>query len=154
MALYTWPLHITALKDNFFFCTFKRLITITMSTTKKVWLGILTFLPFILTLVYIIYFFSFFLETIIHAERNHNEFPIEFFQSLSVMIVVVVLAVIIKLGIMIYYIVHVSNNKEKDSNTKIMWIVLLVLVSSIASFVYYFVEILPSKPSDKVIGYQ
>ncbi|NNC69819.1 MAG: hypothetical protein HKN90_03245 [Flavobacteriaceae bacterium] len=70
------------------------------------------------------------------------------------MISIVVLAVIIKLGMMIYYIIHVSNNTLKDTNTKIMWIVLLVLVSSIASLVYYFVEILPSPPSDKVIGYQ
>ena len=125
-----------------------------MSTAKKVWLGILTFLPFLMTLAYVVFFFSFFLETIIHAEQTNQEFPIEFFQWISIMIAIVVLAVIIKLGVMIYYIVHVSNNKEKDSNTKIMWVVLLVLISSIASLVYYFVEILPTKPADKSIGYQ
>lgn len=153
MVVHTWSLYTITL-GSFSFCIFKKLIINTMSTTKKIWLGIFTFLPFLLGLVYIVYFFTFFLETIINAENNQNEFPVEFFQSLSTIIVVVILAVIIKLAIMVYYIVHVSNNKDKDSNTKIMWIVLLVLVSSIASLVYYFVEIIPSKQSDKQIGYQ
>ncbi len=60
-----------------------------------------------------------------------------------------ILAITIKLGVMIYYIVHASNNLKNDNNTKIMWVVLLVLVSTIASIVYYFVEILPSKESTK-----
>lgn len=54
-----------------------------MSTARKAWLGILTFLPFILTLVYIIYFFSFFLETIIDAEKSGGEFPVELFEHLT-----------------------------------------------------------------------
>ena len=125
-----------------------------MSTSKKIGLGILTFLPFLLTIIYIIYFFSFSLEHIIRAEQGQQEFPVEFFQSLSTMIVVIVIAVLLKLGIMVYYIVHVSGNSAKENNTKIMWIVLLVLMSSIASIVYFFVEILPEKPSEKPIGYQ
>ncbi len=124
-----------------------------MSSTRKIWLGIFTFLPFLLTLVYIIYFFAFFLGNIIQADQQAPEFPIMLFQSLSYIIAIVVLALIVKIAVMIYYIVDVSSS-SKDSNTKIMWIVLLVLVSSIASMVYYFVEILPSSKDDKPIGYQ
>ena len=124
-----------------------------MSHSRKIWLGILTFLPFLLTLVYIIYFFTFFLGNIIQADQQAQDFPVEILHSLSYIIGIVITAVVVKVAIMIYYIVHVSSS-SKDSNTKIMWIVLLVLVSSIASLVYYFVEIIPSKASDKPIGYQ
>ncbi len=48
------------------------------------------------------------------------------------------------LAIMIYYIVHANNNPNNDSGKKIMWIIILIFVSSIGCVVYYFVEILPS----------
>lgn len=149
MALYSWSLYLITLKINIF----KHQIALLMTSSRKIWLGIFTFLPFLLTLVYIVYFFTFFLGNIIEADQQAPEFPVEFLHSLSYIIFIVVLAVIIKVAVMIYYIVHVSSS-AKDSNTKIMWIVLLVLVSSIASLVYYFVEILPSSNSDKPIGYQ
>jgi len=125
-----------------------------MKKSTKLLLGILTFLPMILILVYIIYIFAAFIPTAIRSEEGHQEVPDELFQSISVMIVLVVLAIIIKMGIMIYYIIHASNNPKNENNTKIMWIVLLVLIGTISSIVYYFIEILPSKNnSNESIGY-
>ena len=125
-----------------------------MKKSTKIWLGILTFLPMFLIFAYIFYIFTSFIPTAIRLENSHQEVPIELFQSISVMILFIVLAVIIKMGIMIYYIVHASNNAKNENNTKIMWIVLLVLVGTISSIVYYFLEILPSKDnSDQSIGY-
>lgn len=103
---------------------------------------------------YIFYIFTAFIPTAIRLEDSHQEVPIELFRSISVMILFIVLAIIVKMGIMIYYIVHASNNPKNENNTKIMWIVLLVLVGTISSIVYYFLEILPSKDnSNQSIGY-
>ena len=125
-----------------------------MKNSTKVLLGILTFLPMLLLLTYIVFIFAAFIPTAIQLENSHQDVPIELFQSLSVMILIIVIAMIIKLGIMIYYIIHASNNPKNENNTKIMWIVLLVLVGSISSIVYYFIEILPSKDlSDQSIEY-
>ena len=125
-----------------------------MKKFTKIWLGILTFLPMFLIFAYIFYIFTTFIPTAIRLEGSHQEVPMEFFQSISVMILFIVLAIIIKMGIMIYYIVHASNNPKNENNTKIMWIVLLVLVGTISSIVYYFLEILPSKDnSNQSIGY-
>jgi len=125
-----------------------------MKKFTKIWLGILTFLPMFLIFAYIFYIFTTFIPTAIRLEDSHQEVPMEFFQSISVMILFIVLAIIIKMGIMIYYIVHASNNPKNENNTKIMWIVLLVLVGTISSIVYYFLEILPSKDnSNQSIGY-
>lgn len=124
-----------------------------MKNSTKVWLGILTFLPMFLIFAYIIYIFTAFIPTAIRLEDSHQEVPVAFFQSISIMIIFILLAIIIKMGIMIYYIVHASNNPKNENNTKIMWIVLLVLVGTISSIVYYFLEILPSKEnSDLTIG--
>lgn len=125
-----------------------------MKKSTKIWLGILTFLPMFLIFAYIFHIFTAFIPTAIRLENSHQEVPIELFQSISVMILFIALAIIIRMGIMIYYIVHASNNPKNENNTKIMWIVLLVLVGTISSIVYYFLEILPSKDnSNQSIGY-
>jgi len=125
-----------------------------MKTSTKIWLGILTFLPMFLIFAYIFHIFTAFIPTAIRLENSHQEVPIELFRSISVMILFIALAIIIKMGILIYYIVHASNNPKNENNTKIMWIVLLVLVGTISSIVYYFLEILPSKDnSNQSLGY-
>lgn len=117
-----------------------------MSTSTKVWLGILTFLPFVLVFVYFVLFFTVFLGNIHEFEqRHHDEFPLELIQSLFIVFIPIILSIIISLIIMIYYIVHANNNPDNDSGKKIMWTLILIFITSIGSLVYYFVEIIPSK---------
>ena len=117
-----------------------------MSSSKKIWLGILTFLPFILVIIYFTLFFSFFLGNIHQLEQtHHDEFPLELIQNIFVIFIPIFFAIITSLIIMIYYIVHANNNPNNDNGKKIMWTILLIFVTSISSLVYYFVEILPSK---------
>jgi heme/copper-type cytochrome/quinol oxidase subunit 4 len=123
-----------------------------MKKSTKIWLGILTFIPFFLMLFFMIYFIGFFIDLVINAEQNKNAIPESFLQNFSVMIGVIVFAIILKLSVMVYYIIHLSNNPDKESNTKIIWIALLVLMNTIGSIVYYFTEILPSKKSNQSIA--
>ena len=117
-----------------------------MSTASKVWLGILTFLPFALIFVYFVLFFTVFLGNIHQLEQqHHDEFPLELIQTLFVVFIPMILAIVISLIIMIYYIVHANNNPNNDSSKKIMWTLILIFITSIGSLVYYFVEIIPSK---------
>ena len=117
-----------------------------MSSRSKIWLGILTFLPFVLFFVYIILFFTVFLGTITELEQSHHEgFPSEIIKTLLVVFLPILIAIIISLIIMIYYIVHANNNPNNDSGKKIMWTLILILIANIGSIVYYFVEILPDK---------
>ncbi len=116
-----------------------------MSNSKKLWLGILTFLPFILVFIYFVLFFTVFLGNIHQLEQTHqNEFPFEIVKSLFTMFIPIFLSIVISLIIMIYYIVHANNNPDNDNGKKIMWTLLLIFVTSIGSLVYYFVEILPT----------
>jgi len=116
-----------------------------MSTSNKVWLGILTFLPFVLFIVYIVLFFTLFLTSIHHLEQSqHDEFPIQFISNLFISLIPLIIAGIISLIITIYYIVHANSNIKNDTAKKIMWTIILIFVSCIGCIVYYFVEILPS----------
>lgn len=117
-----------------------------MSNSKKIWLGILTFLPFILVVIYFALFFTVLLGNIHQLEQtHHDEFPIELIQSIFIIFIPIFLSIVITLIIMIYYIVHANNNPNNDNSKKIMWTLILVFITSIGSLVYYFVEILPNK---------
>jgi len=120
-----------------------------MKSSTKFWLALFTFLPLIFLFIFLGFFFTTFFENIVELEHNQGEFPLQFIQSFAWFIFLIILMAIVGLGIKIYYIVHVNNNSKNDSNTKIMWTLLLIFIGLIGSIVYYFIEIVPLKPIDK-----
>jgi len=124
-----------------------------MTKTRKIWLGILTFLPIVFLIAYLVFFFIFFIgmfEDIQRLENNPNVFPSEFMANFAIMFVLIIVASFMSLGLLIYYIIHANNNAKNDNNKKLMWTLVLIFTSSIGSIVYYFAEILPIKTQDKV----
>lgn len=116
-----------------------------MKTSTKFWLAIFTFLPIVIFILFFVLFFSTFLENIIEIDKNRGEFPLEFVQSIFWFIGILIVAGILSLGIRIYYIIHTNNNLKNDTTKKILWTLLLIFTGSIASVVYYFIEITPLK---------
>lgn len=116
-----------------------------MKSSTKFWLGIFTFLPIVLFVVFIICFFTIFFENIVELQHHHGEFPLEFLQSFIWFILLIILMAMVSLGIKIYYIVHTNNNPENDTNKKVMWTLLLIFIGIIGAIIYYFSEILPLK---------
>ncbi len=101
--------------------------------------------------IFIIWFISIFINHIYVFENNTGQPPAEFFRLMMKAFVFLVLAIIVKLGLMIYYIIHVSENHDNDNNKKIMWILILVFVGTIGSIIYYFMEIIPSSKTNDLI---
>lgn len=119
-----------------------------MSTSSKIWLGIFTFLPIVLFIVYLTLFFTLFLGSIHELDQSHHdEFPIQFIRDIFIVFIPLIVSGIISLIITIYYIVHANNNVNNDTAKKIMWTIILIFVSCLGSIVYYFVEIIPSSKS-------
>ena len=116
-----------------------------MKSSTKFWLGLFTFLPLVLLVLFFIFFFTVFFENLIELEQNQGKFPFEFLQSLTWVILLIVFMGIIGLGIKIYYIVHTFNNSENDANKKIMWTLILIFTGIIGSVIYLFIEITPLK---------
>lgn len=117
-----------------------------MSKTRKIWLGIFTFLPMLFLIAYFIFFFAFLFSTFQNAENYDAAFPAAFMSSFAILFTLIMLSGLLSIGLLIYYIVHANNNSENDSNKKLMWTLVLIFTSGIGSIVYYFVEILPLKP--------
>ena len=118
-----------------------------MKKSTKIWLGILTFLPMLFVLIYIVGFILVLVTQIPLLEREPNELPITFITSFFGVFIFLFFAIFTHLGVMIYYIIHTSSNENNDSTKKIMWILLLVFAGGIANILYYFLEIYPKNDS-------
>ncbi len=121
-----------------------------MSTSKKIWLGVFTFFPFVFLIAYFIIFFLFFFPVFIASDTGNmdatsGELPLEFLSGFVGLLILTFLMVIMSLVVMIYYIVHVNKNTQLDNNKKIMWTLILIFTNGLGNIAYYFVEIIPLK---------
>ncbi|MAM29003.1 MAG: hypothetical protein CMC13_08265 [Flavobacteriaceae bacterium] len=123
-----------------------------MTRSKKIWLGVLTFLPIVCAIIYIICFALYFISFASIIEHEASDASINnpgfLVGSFGLMFLMILIAVISSIGLMIYYIIHANSNPNFDSNQKLIWILVLVLAGGIGNIVYYFVEILPKKQND------
>jgi cell division protein FtsW (lipid II flippase) len=117
-----------------------------MTKTKKLWLGIFTFLPSIFLIGYIISFFSVFME--FGSNQPNSETPFEVLPNFAIIISFLLLAIVLGMAIMIYYIIHAAKNKAFTENNRLIWILVLIFASGVGSIVYYFVNIYPLPVDD------
>ncbi len=116
-----------------------------MSSTKKVILGILTALPLALWVGYFGMFFRMFSRSF--TENGPVGGPEEIFSLMSTIMTIVAVAVLFHIGLLIYYIIDITNNKKfedpKHSNNKLIWILVVIFAGTIGMLAYFFVEVKP-----------
>ena len=122
-----------------------------MSTSRKFWLGLLTVAPIPLFGMYIYSIFEMMTSIATMENAGHETMPLEFFQNFGTMFLYIGLAAIIGLIAMILYILDiVKNNKFVGTNSsmKVVWILIVILLSTIGMIVYFIVEIIPRKEGE------
>ena len=112
-----------------------------MTKQKKLWLGIFTFLPTLFIILYLVSFFFMFMG--ITADQIDESDPAGFFASFGLMFIFLLFAILLGLGVMIYYIIHAANNKAFSDTNRLIWILVLIFASGVGSIVYFFVNIYP-----------
>jgi len=121
-----------------------------MSSAQKTLYGILAFLPFLLLIYMIVSIFAAVAEIIpenIHDEPN----PKEIFNAFLPMFFGILFMSLLGLTQIIVYIVHAVNNKDVQSNERIMWVLLFIFFGYISAPIYFFTRIVNDKPKDDAI---
>ncbi|HLU51142.1 MAG TPA: hypothetical protein VKZ42_03190 [Flavobacteriaceae bacterium] len=115
---------------------------------KKLWVGILTFVPLLFTLLYLVLFVLFFSTFITDVSQlSEDEIASYILRNLSWIIGLIFINVVVSLGLLVYYLVHVNRSPQLDTNLKILWSILLIISITISGIVYYFLYILPENIS-------
>jgi hypothetical protein len=123
-----------------------------MTKSKKIWLGFLSVVPLLSGFALIIYMFTTF-TTLPFWELDNGEAPPPWFidRMISFFIVAMVL-LLIHLGLLIYFIVHVMNNPQVKSEERIIWILVFIFVNSVGFPIYWAIRIWPSpKPESNFV---
>ncbi len=112
-----------------------------MSKSKKLLLGVLSFLPAVLTFTYVVFFFSIF----INVMRTHHHDPETvqelMFQNFAWIMALALLMGACSLALKIYFIVHAINNTFIDGSERIVWILVFVFAGLIGYPVYWYMRI-------------
>jgi hypothetical protein len=117
-----------------------------MSRSGKIFLGVLTFLPFIMFAIYIAVFISFFFE--IFRNQSVQPYPGEIPFAIIPIIDFALLMALATLGLMIYYIIHVVNNKKIDSTERLIWILVFLFAGMIGFPIYWYMRIWKENTDD------
>jgi uncharacterized membrane protein len=124
-----------------------------MTRNTKILLGIATFLPMVLGLMLVFVYISMIPE-IIHMVTSSGSGSDIMSGYLSKIFsgkafALIVLIVLTKFSVLIYYIIDVIKRRLKSDLEKAFWILLFVLFGSIPLIVYYFTKIVPEPETNR-----
>lgn len=105
--------------------------------------------PFVLFILCFVSYFAFFFSMFMNMEQleNQNEPPMEIFLGMGVFFILFFVAMILSLFSLIYFVLHAAKNPNLvEGNMRIVWILIIVLISGIGNVVYWFVEIKSKNP--------
>ena len=111
-----------------------------MSKNKKIFIGILSFLPLLLMGAYFIAILGFFVP-FFRGGMPPDDMPDFMNGNFIGMFVMIGLMIMFSLGMLIYFIIHVANNKALDSTEKLVWILVIVFASTIGYPIYWYMKI-------------
>ncbi len=113
---------------------------------NRFWQGFFALAPIILMIIGFIGYFSFILlmfsnfETL---EQHPEKPPMEMFGGMFVFFIFILLASVVAIASLVFYIMHaVQNPNLKENNLLLVWILLFVFVGGIGKIIYWFVEII------------
>lgn len=113
-----------------------------MTKSGKVLLGILSFLPIILLVIYFVLFFGMFYNMVLQGQRlEQHELPPAFIGNLVLIFAFLIVLGLTSLGLKIFYIIHSVNNKYIDSNERIVWILVFIFAGTIGFPIYWYMRI-------------
>jgi hypothetical protein len=109
-----------------------------MTKGHKNILGIFTFLPALLMLVYFAAIILLIKDALIYKDED---MPFPILGDVLWLVIIALLLGVLSFGLMIYYIIHAINNTQIDNIEKIIWVLLFVLASVVSFPIYWYIRI-------------
>lgn len=108
-----------------------------MTKGQKIFIGILSFLPLLFIVIFIIAFAFLMRDVIKETGPDAASFATGFIPFF----ILIALSSLLSFALLIYYIIHAVNNMNISGNERIVWILLFVFAGVIAFPIYWYMRI-------------
>lgn len=105
-----------------------------MDRSNRIWLGIFTFLPWVLLIGYLIQFAVLVREVVLYGN------DIATIGDISLALLLMLGIGVVSFGLFVFYILHVIYSKA-DNNEKLLWIILFFVGNILAFPVYFYMKV-------------
>jgi hypothetical protein len=112
-----------------------------LSQGQKIFIAVLTILPFLFVPVMIFQIFGFIMTTLHNESMNIDPEPEIIFSAIFSFIFPIILLSLLSLGLFIFYTIHAVTNKGIETAERIIWILLFLFVGIMVFPVYWFMRI-------------
>ena len=110
-----------------------------MSRSSKLFIGILSFLPIILLLVFLFMIFSMF-PTFFQWDK-YDPAPQEVFSAFAPLFFLGFAMGILSIGLLIFFIMHLLRHKALDSTERIIWILVFLFAGIVGYPIYWYMRV-------------
>lgn len=109
-----------------------------LNKSTKIILGILTFLPLLLAISIIgLIIFNFLSMFFAHEPYM----PMRYLSYLGYMLPYIFPAILLSMGLFVFYLTHIFQNSLLDTEKRILWSVIMFLIFGIATPIYWYLHI-------------
>jgi hypothetical protein len=109
-----------------------------MSKSIKIVVGLFTLLPLVGIIFYMWAFFRMFVSI---ATSDGAPDAVAFGENIASFFGILLFFMVLNIGLLIFYIVHVVKNKALTSDERLMWILLFIFISFISFGIYWALKI-------------
>ena len=110
-----------------------------MSRSSKLFIGILSFLPIILLLVFLFMLFGMF-PTFFQWDK-YDPAPQEVFSAFAPLFFLGFAMGILSIGLLIFFIMHLLRHKALDSTERIIWILVFLFAGIVGYPIYWYMRV-------------
>lgn len=110
--------------------------------------ALMALLPFLLFIINIVYCFAYLLPSFAVEQGSYpsQDMYESVFSKLGNLILLSLFSMVVIIVSIVYFIIHALHNPNLDnSNTRIIWILVIVLVNTFGGMIYWLVEIMAKK---------
>ena len=112
-----------------------------MAQENKTMAGILSFLPLVAFLIYIIVFLNFIFQVMPNMDRHGPNAEELILPNIFSIVLFAIILGIVSLGVLVYFIIHAVNNKTIDSTERLVWILIFIFTGMIGYPIYWYMRI-------------
>ena len=110
-----------------------------MSRSSKGLIGIMSFLPIIMMVVFFVMLFSLFPR--FFEWEDYEPAPQEVFGTIAPIFIVGIIMALVSLGLFIFFLIHLIRHKNMESIERVIWILVFIFVGIVGYPIYWYMRI-------------